>query len=179
LFIRVTHWLNTCAFLALCISGVAILMAHPRLYWGESGGAGSPALMELPLPLDTDESGWGRSLHFFAAWVCLLTGTLYVLRGLQSRHFGAMRARYEAPQRGAYMAVIFVLFPLMIASGLAMSPAVNAALPFIVRLFGGQQSSRTLHFIVANLLVLFLALHVVMVYRSGFRKKMRGMVMGR
>src|SRR5262245_2695516 len=85
--VRVTHWVNFLAFLALLASGVAILIAHPRLYWGETGAFGSPALIELPLPLNLDQSGWGRSLHFLAAWVCVRNGTVYVLSGLLSEHF--------------------------------------------------------------------------------------------
>src|SRR5262252_592548 len=85
--VRITHWFNFLAFLALLTSGVAILLAHPRLYWGETGAFGSPALIELPLPLNLDQSGWGRSLHFLAAWLCVVNGTVYVLSGLWSRHF--------------------------------------------------------------------------------------------
>src|SRR5437763_960834 len=70
--VRVTHWIYTFTFLALLISGVAILMAHPHLYWGETGAFGTPALIDLPIPLNTDQSGWGRSLHFLAAWIGLL-----------------------------------------------------------------------------------------------------------
>jgi thiosulfate reductase cytochrome b subunit len=181
--VRVTHWINTVSFLALVISAVAILLAHPRLYWGESGGYGSPALIELPLPLNLDQSGWGRNLHFLGAWICVGNGIVYAISGIASRHFKAALLSksdlsYTAPQRLAYAGVIFVLFPLMIATGLAMSPAVSSAFPIFVQFFGGQQSSRTVHFVVAVALVLFLALHVVMVYRNGFRTRMRGMIYG-
>jgi thiosulfate reductase cytochrome b subunit len=64
----------------------------------------------------------------------------------------------------------------MILTGLAMSPAIGAALPFIVNAFGGYQSSRTIHFVVTNLLVLFLIAHLTMVWRAGFKTKMRGMI---
>src|SRR5215831_16596314 len=85
--LRITHWIHTVAFIGLLVSGVAILIAHPRLYWGETGAFGSPALIELPLPLNLDQSGWGRSLHFLAAWVCVLNGAVYVISGMLSRHF--------------------------------------------------------------------------------------------
>src|SRR5712691_8604530 len=84
---RITHWIHTLGFFALVVSGAAILVAHPRLYWGETGAFGSPALIDLPLPLNMDQSGWGRSLHFLAAWVCVLNGTVYALSGLVSGHF--------------------------------------------------------------------------------------------
>jgi thiosulfate reductase cytochrome b subunit len=188
--VRVTHWINTASFLALVISAVAILLAHPRLYWGESGGYGSPALIELPLPLNLDQSGWGRNLHFLGAWVCVGNGIVYVISGMVSRHFKKallFESRqvsegdlppYTALQRWAYLGVIFVLFPLMIATGLAMSPAVSSVFPMFVQFFGGQQSSRTVHFFAAVTLVLFLVVHVVMVYRTGFRVRMRAMIYG-
>ena len=180
LIVRLTHWINTLAFVALIVSGSAVLLAHPRLYWGETGGYGSPALLELPLPLNTDQSGWGRSLHFLAAWVCVLNGIIYVLCGILSRHFGKEQAmKYTAPQRIAYLTVVFVLFPLMSVTGLAMSPAVTAALPFIGGLFGGHQSSRTIHFLVTDILVLFVIGHVAMIVLSGFGNRMRGMILGR
>src|SRR5215510_15707555 len=85
--VRVTHWVNFLAFLALLASGVAILIAHPRLYWGETGAFGSSALIELLLPLNLEQSGWGRSLHFLAAWICVLNGSVYIFSGLVSRRF--------------------------------------------------------------------------------------------
>lgn len=180
LVVRLTHWINTLAFLALIVSGSAILLAHPRLYWGETGGYGSPALLELPLPLNTDQSGWGRSLHFLAAWMCVLNGITYVLCGILTRHFGKQQVmKYAAPQRIAYLAVVFLFFPLMIVTGLAMSPAVTAAMPFIGSLFGGHQSSRTIHFLITGILVLFVIGHVAMVVLSGFGSRMRGMILGR
>jgi thiosulfate reductase cytochrome b subunit len=188
--VRVTHWINTASFLALMISAVAILLAHPRLYWGESGGYGSPALIELPLPLNLDQSGWGRSLHFLGAWICVGNGIVYGISGMVSGHFKKallFEGRqvsvdelppYTAPQRWAYLGVIFGLFPLMIATGLAMSPAVSSVFPIFVQFFGGQQSSRTVHFFAAATLVLFSVVHVVMVYRNGFRIRMRSMIYG-
>lgn len=174
--VRVTHWTNTLAFLALLVSGVAILLAHPRLYWGESGGYGSAALLELPLPLHTDESGWGRSLHFLAAWVAVVNGVAYVSSGLSRRHFQTgFTATYNNLQRFAYLGVVFVLFPLMIMTGLAMSPALTSVFPGIVNVFGGYQSSRTIHFFAAGSLVVFMLIHVVMVYVAGFRNRMREM----
>ena len=83
--VRVTHWITALSFLGLLISGIAILLAHPRLYWGETGAVGMPSLIDLPLPfLLTGQSGWGRSLHFLSAWVSVLTGLLYVVHGIVS-----------------------------------------------------------------------------------------------
>jgi thiosulfate reductase cytochrome b subunit len=186
IFVRVTHWANTLAFLALAVSGVAILLAHPRLYWGETGAFGSPSLIDLPLPLSLDQSGWGRGLHFLAAWLCVLNGAVYVVAGARSRHFRGWKATtsgsgnpdaYTRTQRVVYLGVVFLLLPLVILTGLSMSPAVVAAVP-IVDLFGGHQSARTIHFGVAAALLLFLVVHVVMVSSTGFTRRMRRMIAG-
>jgi thiosulfate reductase cytochrome b subunit len=85
---------------------------------------------------------------------------------------------YNVLQRLTYLFVIFVLFPLVIWTGLAMSPALVSAVPAAVNVLGGQQSARTLHFFVSLALVLFLLVHVVMVWLAGFRSRMRAMITG-
>jgi DMSO/TMAO reductase YedYZ molybdopterin-dependent catalytic subunit/thiosulfate reductase cytochrome b subunit len=209
--VRVTHWISTVSFLVLVLSGFAILLAHPRLYWGESGAVGTPSLIDLPLPfvLEVPIRGPGRYLHFLFAWVTVFTGLVYVARGLAARHFGrnllpardeltvgamghvirnhlrfvrsseAELATYNVLQRLSYTTVIFVLFPLMIWTGLAMSPAVTSVFPFLVTALGGQQAARTVHFFGMCALVLFLVTHVAMVWQTGFRRRMRAMVTGR
>ena len=82
-------------------------------------------------------------------------------------------------QRLTYLFVIFVLFPLVIWTGLAMSPAIASAFPAVVTVFGGQQSARTIHFFVSVFLLLFLLVHIVMVCLAGFRNRMRAMITGR
>ena len=82
-------------------------------------------------------------------------------------------------QKLAYLTVIFLLLPTMILSGLTMSPAVTAALPTLFDLFGGRQSARTIHFLVANLLVLFLLVHVFEAVLAGLFNGMRSMITGR
>jgi len=186
--VRITHWINAAAFVGLFFSGIAILLAHPRLYWGETGGIGTPSLVDLPLPfMLTGQSGWGRSLHFLSAWVCVLNGLLYLAYGLRTRHFEEnliprkdfSAQSYNVLQRLAYSTVVFVLFPLMIWTGFAMSPAITSVFPWIVTLLSGQQSARTIHFVVTNLLVIFLGVHLAMVSLSGFTTNMRAMLTGR
>jgi len=209
--VRVTHWTSALSFLVLVLSGIAILLAHPRLYWGETGGLGGPSLLDLPLPfvLDTPIRGPGRYLHFLAAWVSVFTGAVYLALGLASRHFSrnlwparaqltlaavksvagnhlnfrrateADLAAYNVLQRTSYTAVVFVLFPLMIWTGLAMSPAVTSVFPFLATALGGQQSARTIHFFVACALVLFLIVHVALVWQTGFKPRVRAMITGR
>jgi thiosulfate reductase cytochrome b subunit len=177
LIARITHWLNAIAFVGLVISGFAILLAHPRLYWGETGNLETSSLIDLPLPfMLTGQSGWGRSLHFLSAWVCVLGGVIYLLFGFFAKHF---RKNYKPVQRMTYLAVIFALFPLMIWTGLAMSPAITSVFPVLVTAVGGQQSARTIHFVVAASLLLFLFAHVIMVYRAGFVERVGAMITGR
>ena len=208
-------------FLALLISGVEILISHPRFYWGETGNDLTAPLFKIPIPASRnlvptgygyvlpDQNGWSRYLHFQAAWVLVLTGLLYLISGLFTRHFGnnllprksdlswralsmtiAKHLRFERPseaeawsynvlQRFSYLFVIFVLFPLVIWTGLAMSPAFVSAVPAAVNLLGGQQSARTIHFFVSLALVLFLLVHILMVWLAGFRSRMRAMITGR
>lgn len=156
-----------------------------------------------------DQNGWSRDLHFQAAWIVVFTGLLYTVYGLFTRHFrkhllpagsdlrwGAFSRvlanhlrfgrpghadawSYNSLQRLTYLFVTFVLFPLMIWTGLAMSPAIVAAFPAIVTVLGGHQSARTIHFFASVFLVMFLVVHIVMVYRAGFRNRTRAMLTGR
>ena len=179
--VRVTHWLNALSFLGLVASGVGILLAHPRFYWGETGGVGGPSLFDLPLPfLLGGPSGWGRYMHFQSAWLCVLTGLVYAGSGLANGYFRhGLSPSYSRLQRLTYFAVLFALFPLTIWTGLAMSPAVTSVFPFLVDSLGGHQSARTIHFFCAIALVLFFFVHVAMVARAGFVAHVRSMITGR
>jgi thiosulfate reductase cytochrome b subunit len=156
-----------------------------------------------------DQNGWSRYLHFQSAWIVVLTGLLYVLYASFTGHLRknllpaksdrsllvfwtaiAKNLRFRRPpeaeawsynllQRLAYLFVIFVLFPLVIWTGLAMSPAFVSAFPVAVNSLGGQQSARTLHFFVSLALVLFLLVHVAMVFLAGFWSRTRAMITGR
>jgi thiosulfate reductase cytochrome b subunit len=153
-----------------------------------------------------DQNGWSRYLHFQAAWLAVATGLLYVTWGLLVGHFRRnvvpgrshlneigmsifQHLRFARPsreeawsynvlQRVSYLVVIFVLFPLMIWTGLAMSYGFVSAFPLSVRLLGGHQTARSLHFLVTILLVLFVFVHVVMIFVAGFRARMRAMITG-
>jgi thiosulfate reductase cytochrome b subunit len=156
-----------------------------------------------------DQNGWSRYLHFQSAWVLVFTGFLYILFSVLNGHLRtnllpdggdlswrgfsnvvSHHLRFEPPsaagvssynvlQRLSYLFVIFVLFPFVIWTGLAMSPAFVSAVPAAVNLLGGQQSARTLHFFVTLALVLFLLVHVGMVWLAGFKTRMRAMITGR
>ena len=114
-WVRVSHGIVSLSLLTLAFSGYVILMAHPRLYWGEVGNDLTPALFELPIsrnhqhggwenqtPFFADaggpisatrtfgifnQNGWGRSLHFLAAWCLVLPGLVYLLAGVVAGHF--------------------------------------------------------------------------------------------
>ena len=178
--VRVTHWINVVSFFGLLISGIAILIAHPRLYWGETGNVEMPALLNLPLPFVlVGQNGWGRYLHFLSAWICVLNGMVYVLSGMVARHFLQLDESYNRSQRLTYLGVIFVVFPVVIWTGLAMSPAIVSVFPSLVTIWGGQQSARTVHFVLAVAAVVFVLLHIIMVSRSGFVKQVTAMITGR
>lgn len=176
LLVRITHWVTALSVGALAVSGTAILLAHPRLYWGEVGVIGMPALIDLPLPFVlTGQTGWGRSLHFLSAWTVVITGFVYVA-GMRRAHF--RWPHYNRLQRRAYMLVVFVLLPLMVWTGLAMSPAITSVAPVVVTMLGGHQSARTLHFFLAVVLAGFVIGHIVMVGMTGVPSGLRAMVTG-
>ena len=151
----------------------------------------------------------GRRWHFALAWLFVINGLIYLGFGLKNRHFsrdlaptraqirpshilkdiwdhmrlkharGEEAKSYNVLQKFAYLAVIFVLLPAMILTGLTMSPGVDAFFPWLLNLFGGRQSARTIHFISANLIVLFVLVHVVEVLLAGVVNELRSMITGR
>ena len=155
-----------------------------------------------------NQNSWGRSLHFLAAWFLVVSGLIYLGAGLATGHLWRdllprpqefvprllwqdivthlrlpMRPARGGPPYGllqklSYGIVILIALPLMVLTGLAMSPAVTAAYPGLLDLFGGSQSARTIHFFVFAALMLFLIVHLVMVALSGFARQMRAMTIG-
>lgn len=155
-----------------------------------------------------NQNSWGRSLHFLAAWFLVACGFFYILVGIFSGHIWrhllpdrseiAPRAVWRdirlhlrlpmPPARGgppygilqklSYSAVVVVALPLMVLTGLTMAPAVTAAYPGLLDLFGGAQSARTIHFFVFALLFVFVVVHVLMVVLTGFGRQMRAMTLG-
>ena len=148
-----------------------------------------------------------RSWHFFFAWILVLNGLAYLAWSIGSRHLtrdlapdsgelrtipqsirdhllfrhpkGEAAKRYNVLQKIAYLAVIFVLVPLVILMGLGMSPWADTIVPGWVGFFGGRQSARTLHFIAAWLIVAFVLVHVFEVVVAGFWNHVRSMITGR
>ena len=145
----------------------------------------------------------GRVVHFFFAWIFVGTLAVWLVASLINRHLwrdiilkprdlrdlprdlvAHLRfrfthgRRYSPLQKVTYFAVLVILFPLIILTGLTMSPGMDAAWPWLLDIFGGRQSARTLHFVVMALLVLFFLVHVIMVVLAGPINELRSMITG-
>jgi thiosulfate reductase cytochrome b subunit len=183
--VRICHWINVVACVYLLWSGVHIFLDFPERYWGQTGYRGYPAAFRLAdWGLSWDEAGalgdrrWGRNYHFTVAWVFLINGLVYVGWNLYTKHF-RNRLGYPTLQGTSYLILIFVFVPLMILTGIAQSPGFTAAMPWLLDVFGGRQSARTLHTIGTVALVLFVVVHVVEVAAAGFFVKVRSMITGK
>ncbi len=147
----------------------------------------------------------GRRWHFFFAWVFAVNGLIYLATGLINRHLtrevlprpkdlatvfkdphlrlkfskGPDSARYHQTQRIAYATMVFIVLPLVALTGMTMSPGLNAAFPFLLDIFGGRQSARSIHFICANLIVAFVLIHLLMVLLSEPINQIRAMITGK
>lgn len=173
----------------------------------ESGGVDNRAFPSwLTIPT-TQWLAMARKWHLFFAWLFVINGLAYIAWTIFSRHLsrdlaptphdwrtigrsivdhikfkhprGEEAKRYNVLQKLAYLAVIFVLLPLIVLMGLGMSPWINGIVPGWVDVVGGRQSARTIHFIVAWLLVGFVLIHVFEVIVSGLWNHLRSMITGR
>lgn len=214
---RIWHWVNAITVFVMIMSGLMILNAHPRLYWGQYGANFDHAWIDFgqrPFP------GWAtipstynlaaaRIWHLAFAWVLVIGLVAFLLTSLWNRHVqrdlaltadeiaprhvwqdikdharlhfptGDAALRYNVLQKVSYVSVIFVFLPLMILTGLTMSPSMGAAWPWLLDLFGGRQSARSIHFIVAALIVGFIIVHLVMVVLAGPLNEIWSMISGR
>lgn len=153
-----------------------------------------------------NQNGWGRSLHFLSGWILTITGIFYLVIGFISGYFrkhfwpqswafqdikADLRRHWQGQipqatggpdygllQRFSYLGVIFFLLPLLTLTGMTMSPAITAAHPWLLTIFLGAQSARTIHFFASVALELFLVVHIVMIVKSGFKKQLQGMTTG-
>lgn len=151
----------------------------------------------------------GRRWHFFFAWLLVINSTVYVAVSLARGHLkrdllptrsqlspshlirelwnhlqlkfpsGEAAKHYNALQKLTYLGVLFILAPTILATGLTMSPGMDAGFPWLLDLFGGRQSARTVHFICATLVVAFIAVHLIMVLLAGPINELRSMITGR
>lgn len=160
-----------------------------------------PAWITIPSYQDL---ATGRVVHFFFGWVLVATLLVWLLASVFNGHLRrdivpgpgdlaalpgdiaaharlrfAHKRRYGPLQKLSYAIVLLMLFPLIVLTGLAMSPGINAAWPWLIEIFGGRQSARTLHFGVMVLLVVFFLVHIAMVVLAGPINTMRSMITGR
>lgn len=169
---------------------------------GEMEERGFPSWATLPAEQDL---AMGRRWHFFFAWLLAINGLVYVANLVAGRHFrdlwpsladlralprtardhallrfpkGKEALHYNVLQKLAYLSVV-VAFPILVLAGLTMSPAMDSAFPWLLALFHGRQSARTVHFVLAACLVAFVVVHLVMVLVSGVFNNMRSMITGR
>ncbi len=170
---------------------------------GQMTPRGFPSWITVPSYQDL---ATGRRWHFFFAWLLVINGFVYLAWGLASRHFGRdllpswkelrhiggdildhlrlrfprgeAAKRYNVLQQLAYLAVVFALFPLVILTGLTMSPGIDSAVPQLLALFGGRQTARLIQFAAASGLVAFVIVHLVMVVLSGLWNNLRSMITG-
>ena len=168
---------------------------------GRPEARGFPSWLTVPSYRDL---ATGRRWHFFFAWLFVINGLAYLVASVLSRHVtrdlipswtelrGIGRSiveharlrfhhtrDYNVLQKVTYLGLIFVVLPLVLLTGLTMSPGVDAAVPWLVDVFGGRQTARTIHFICASLIVLFIIVHLVMVLISGVFNNVRSMITGR
>jgi len=173
---------------------------------GEPAERGFPAWATIPSYQDL---ATGRRWHFFFAWILVFSSGLYFLISFYTRHVqrdlmptrtqwslrgigrdfrdhlrlrfpkGEAARQYNSLQKLAYLAVLFILAPMIIATGLTMAPGMDAGFPWLLKLFGGRQSARTLHFICAIGVVLFIVVHLAMVVLAGPINELRSMITGR
>jgi thiosulfate reductase cytochrome b subunit len=246
---RIWHWVNVAAMLIMLMSGLMILNAHPRLYWGEYGANPDTPWLEIGsmgqsgylrvggLMIDTtgvlgvwtDGSGntqytafpgWAtipstydlaqsRHWHLSFAWLFFAGIAGYLVWSVINGHLwrdllprraelapgniwtdikhhatlrfptGEAASRYNILQKLAYVAVLFILLPTLVLTGLTMSPAMTTAWPWLLGLFFGRQSARSLHFICASLVVLFVVVHLLMVLLAGPVNEIISMITGR
>jgi thiosulfate reductase cytochrome b subunit len=236
---RLWHWTNALSVFVMLMSGLMILNAHPRLYWGKFGANPDHAWFEISMghvrigslmlpglgifgvnahgrgfavnPLFTIPSHYdlagSREWHFAFAWLLVVPGVLYLAWTLVGRHkrdlaptrdelrpshilhdisqharlrfpTGEAAKRYNILQKLSYVGVLFVLLPGVILTGMTISPGLNAAWPWLLDLFGGRQSARSIHFICAMGLAAFIIVHLVMVLLAGPVNEIRSMISG-
>ncbi|UDL90146.1 cytochrome b/b6 domain-containing protein [Mesorhizobium sp. PAMC28654] len=167
---------------------------------GQETARGFPSWATIPSYYDL---GTARVVHFFFAWILVTTLIVWLVASLINGHLRRDLApriddikrlpqdiidhaklkfhhtgEYNTLQKMAYGGVLFVLLPLMIITGLAMSPSMNSVLPFLNDLLGGRQTARTIHFSVMVLLVLFFVVHILMIIAAGPINELRSIITG-
>lgn len=188
--------------------GITTILGHKFdttgvLGYSNGSGRAFPAWATIP---SARWLAMGRQWHLFFAWVFVINGLLFLAYALISRHVtrdlaptgkdlrsigkaindhvrlrhpsGEEAKRYNVLQKLAYMGVLFGLAPLIILTGLTMSPTIDTAFPWLLSIFGGRQAARTIHFIACFAFVGFIVIHVSQVILTGVFNNVRSMVTG-
>ncbi len=190
------------------IQGVTTILGHPfdtTGVFGYSNGSGRafPAWATIP---SAKWLAMGRQWHLFFAWLFVINGLVFIAYALASRHAtrdltptgndlrgigksvkdhlilrhptGGEAKRYNVLQKLAYAGILFIVAPVMVLTGLAMSPTIDTAFPWLLTIFGGRQAARTIHFLACFSFVGFIIIHVLQVILTGFFNNIRSMVTG-
>jgi thiosulfate reductase cytochrome b subunit len=189
--------------------GQTTLLGHPidtTGVLGMSGDASNPTFLAFPswatIPSYYDLAT-ARVVHFFFAWILVATLAVWLVASILNRHIAGipptprdlrhlprdildhLRLRFEhgrqynVLQKIAYSVVFIFLFPLIILTGLTMSPGMDSAWPWLLELFGGRQTARSIHFLTMTALVLFFIVHIIMVVLANPINELRQMITGR
>ena len=190
------------------IRGITTILGHQFdttgvLGYSDGRGRAFPAWATVP---SAKWLAMGRQWHLFFAWVFVINGLLFTAYALISRHVtrdlaptgkdlrgigkavkdhivlrhphGEEAKRYNVLQKLAYVVILFVVAPLIVLTGLTMSPMIDTAFPWLLTIFGGRQSARTIHFLACFSFVGFIVIHVFQVILTGFFNNIRSMVTG-
>jgi thiosulfate reductase cytochrome b subunit len=190
------------------IRGITTILGHAfdttgLLGYSNGSGRAFPGWATIP---SARWLAMGRQWHLFFAWAFVINGLIFTVYALMSRHLtgdlaptgkdlggigkavkahirfrhpkGDEARRYNVLQKLAYLGVLFGLAPLIVLTGLAMSPTIDAAFPWLLTIFGGRQAARTLHFLACFSFVGFIVIHVSQVVLTGFLNNIRSMVTG-
>lgn len=190
------------------IKGVTTILGHPFdttgvLGYSNGSGRAFPGWATIPSP---KWLAMGRQWHLFFAWLFMINGLIFTVYAFSSRHItrdlaptgkdwrgigksirdhlvfrhptGEAAKQYNVLQKLAYASIVFILAPLIMLTGLAMSPTIDAAFPWLLTIFGGRQAARTIHFITCFSFVGFIMVHILQVFITGFFNNIRSMVTG-
>lgn len=190
------------------VKGITTILGHQFettgvLGYSNGSGRAFPAWATIP---SAKWLAMGRQWHLFFAWLFVINGLIFAAYALASRHAtrdlaptgkdlrgigrslkdhlilrhptGDEAKRYNVLQKLAYAGVLFIVAPLIVLTGLAMSPTIDTAFPWLLTIFGGRQAARTIHFLACFSFVGFIVIHVIQVVITGFLNNIRSMVSG-
>lgn len=190
------------------VYGITTILGHQfettgLLGYSNGSGRAFPAWATVP---SGKWLAMGRQWHLFFAWIFVINGLVFTAYALISRHVtgdlvptgkdlraigqsirdhlvfrhpqGDEAKRYNVLQKVAYMGILLVVAPLIVLTGLVMSPTIDTAFPWLLTLFGGRQAARTIHFIACFSFVAFIVIHVAQVMLTGFFNNLRSMITG-